>query len=47
MKWSSFKESVTFTAAIALWIGAWIATALVALVSGVAAVKWAIEELEK
>ncbi|MGA8152750.1 MAG: hypothetical protein WB952_17505 [Terriglobales bacterium] len=45
--WSSFKDSVTFTAAGALWIGTWIVTVAIVLIVGVAVVKWAIEELAK
>jgi hypothetical protein len=45
--WSSFKETLAHTAGSVMLIGAWIVTALVVLVVGIAAVKWAIEELAK
>jgi hypothetical protein len=45
--WSSFKESVAYTAGSVMLIGVWIVTALVVLVVGIAVVKWAIEELAK
>ena len=45
--WSSFKDSIAIPIGVSLWIGVWIITILVALVVGIAIVKWAFEELAK
>ena len=45
--WGSFKQTVAHTVGSVMLISVWIVTALVVLVVGIAAVKWAIEELAK
>jgi hypothetical protein len=45
--WDSFKDGIALVVGGTMLIGTWIVIALIALVVGLAVVKWAVEELVK